>query len=420
MKIVFAEVITIGDELLYGQTLDTNSQWMGQELNRVGIKIGRKTAIGDRREDIVSALDEAQQRADIILITGGLGPTKDDITKTILADYFDSPISLHPQALADLKALFAQRNYPLTALNEQQAALPERCEMVPNAMGTAPGMWFEQDGKVFVSMPGVPYEMKAMMTDTVLPRLQETFALPVIFHQMVQTVGIGESWLAEKIADWENTLPEHIRLAYLPSFGKVKLRLTATGDNLLDLEESVAKQVQTLEPLIAQYIFGYGDISFEEAIGRDLLSVGKTLALAESCTGGLVAHRITSVPGSSRYFRGGLIPYDNALKINPLGVKESTLRQHGAVSEATVREMAENVRRLLGADVGLATSGIAGPGGGTAEKPVGTIWIALADASTTVAKKLTLGNDRLVNVERTNVAVLNLLRQHLNQLLPAS
>ena len=420
MKIVFAEVITIGDELLYGQTLDTNSQWMGQELNRVGIKIGRKTAIGDRQEDIVSALDEAQQRADIILITGGLGPTKDDITKTTLADYFDSPISLHPQALADLKALFAQRNYPLTALNEQQAALPEKCEMVPNTMGTAPGMWFEQDGKVFVSMPGVPYEMKAMMTDTVLPRLQETFALPVIFHQMIQTVGIGESWLAEKIADWENALPEHIRLAYLPSFGKVKLRLTATGDNLLDLEESVAQQVQSLEPLIAQYIFGYGDVSFEEAIGRDLLSVGKTLALAESCTGGLVAHRITSVPGSSRYFRGGLIPYDNALKINPLGVKESTLRQHGAVSEATVREMAENVRHLLGADVGLATSGIAGPGGGTAEKPVGTIWIALADASTTVAKKLTLGNDRLVNVERTNVAVLNLLRQQLNQLLPAS
>ena len=420
MKIVFAEVITIGDELLYGQTLDTNSQWMGQELNRVGIKIGRKTAIGDRREDIVSALDEAQQRADIILITGGLGPTKDDITKTTLADYFDSPITLHPQALSDLKALFAQRNYPLTALNEQQAALPEKCEMVPNPMGTAPGMWFEQDGKVFVSMPGVPYEMKAMMTDTVLPRLQETFALPVIFHQMIQTVGIGESWLAEKIADWENALPEHIRLAYLPSFGKVKLRLTATGDNLLDLEESVAQQVQTLEPLIAQYIFGYGDVSFEEAIGRDLLSVGKTLALAESCTGGLVAHRITSVPGSSRYFRGGLIPYDNALKINPLGVKESTLRQHGAVSEATVREMAENVRQLLGADVGLATSGIAGPGGGTAEKPVGTIWIALAEASTTVAKKLTLGNDRLVNVERTNVAVLNLLRQQLNHLLPAS
>lgn len=420
MKTIFAEVITIGDELLYGQTLDTNTQWMGQELNRVGIKISRKMAIGDRREDIVSALDEAQQRADIILITGGLGPTKDDITKLTLAEYFDSPIILRPQALADLKALFAQRNYPLTALNEQQAALPEKCEMVPNTMGTAPGMWFEQDGKVFVSMPGVPYEMKSMMTDTVLPRLQETFALPVIFHQMIQTVGIGESWLSEKIAHWETALPEHIRLAYLPSFGKVKLRLTATGDNLLDLEKDVAKQVQALEPLIEKYIFGYGDISLEETIGRDLLAAGKTLALAESCTGGLVAHRITSVPGSSRYFRGGLIPYDNALKISPLGVKETTLRQHGAVSEATVREMAENVRQLLGADVGLATSGIAGPGGGTADKPVGTIWIALADASTTVAKKLTLGNDRLVNIERTNVAVLNLLRQQLDDSLSNS
>ena len=420
MKITFAEVITIGDELLYGQTLDTNTQWMGQELNRVGIKISRKVAIGDRREDILSALDEARARADIILITGGLGPTKDDITKTTLADYFDTPVTLHPQALADLKALFAQRNYPLTALNEQQAALPERCEMVPNTMGTAPGMWFEQDGKVFVSMPGVPYEMKAMMTATVLPRLQETFALPVIFHQMIQTVGIGESWLSEKIADWEAALPEHIRLAYLPSFGKVKLRLTATGDNLLDLEEAVAEQVRAVEPLIEQYIFGYGDVSLEEAIGRDLLSAKKTLALAESCTGGFVAHRVTSVPGSSRYFRGGLIPYDNALKMNPLGVKEATLRQHGAVSEATVRAMAENVRQVLGADVGLATSGIAGPGGGSAEKPVGTIWIALADASTTVAKKLTLGSDRRVNIERTSVAVLNLLRQHLNHRLPTS
>ncbi|MGB3848627.1 MAG: competence/damage-inducible protein A [Tunicatimonas sp.] len=417
MKIIFAEVITIGDELLYGQTLDTNTQWMGQELNRVGIKISRKMAIGDRREDIVSALDEAQQRADIILITGGLGPTKDDITKTTLADYFDSPISVHPQALADLKSLFAQRNYPLTALNEQQAALPDKCEMVPNAMGTAPGMWFEQDGKVFVSMPGVPYEMKAMMTSTVLPRLQETFALPVIFHQMIQTVGIGESWLAEKIADWETALPEHIRLAYLPSFGKVKLRLTATGDNLLDLEEEVATQVTALEPLIKKYIFGYGDISLEEAVGRDLLAAGKTLALAESCTGGLVAHRVTSVPGSSRYFRGGLIPYDNALKVKPLGVAQATLREHGAVSEATVREMAAKVRTLLGADVGLATSGIAGPGGGTAEKPVGTIWIAVADEEGTYAKKLTLTNNRMVNVQRTNVAVLNLLRLRLNDLL---
>ena len=417
MKSVFAEVITIGDELLYGQTVDTNTQWMGQELNRIGVKIIRKTSIGDRKEDIVSALDEATSRADIVLITGGLGPTKDDITKTTLAEYFDTPITLRPQALADLKALFAERNFPLTALNEQQAALPERCIMVPNTMGTAPGMWFEDDGKVYVSMPGVPYEMKTMMTRTVLPRLQETFALPVIVHQMIQTVGIGESWLSEKIADWETALPKHIKLAYLPSFGKVKLRLTAVGDNMLDLERDVAEQAKQVEPLIKKYVFGYGDISLEEAIGRDLVEAGKTLALAESCTGGFVAHAVTSVPGSSRYFRGGLIPYDNALKIDPLGVREETLRQHGAVSEETVREMAENVRKLLRSDVGLATSGIAGPGGGTPDKPVGTIWIALADASTTVAKKLTLSKDRSVNVRRTSVAVLNLLRLHLSGLL---
>ena len=417
MKNVFAEVITIGDELLYGQTVDTNTQWMGQELNRIGVKIIRKTSIGDRKEDIISALNEAHTRADIILITGGLGPTKDDITKKTLAEYFDTPITMRPQALADLKTLFVERNFPLTALNEQQATLPEKCMMVPNRMGTAPGMWFEEAGKVYVSMPGVPYEMKAMMTHTVLPQLQETFALPVIFHQMIQTVGIGESWLAEKIADWEDALPEHIKLAYLPSFGKVKLRLTAVGDTLLSLERDVAEQVKQVVPMINQYVFGYGEISLEEAIGRDLLHVGKTLALAESCTGGLVAHAVTSVPGSSRYFRGGLIPYDNSLKIDPLGVREETLRQHGAVSEETVREMAENVRKLLRADVGLATSGIAGPGGGTPEKPVGTIWIALADESTTVAKKLTLTKDRSVNIQRTNVAVLNLLRLHLNGLL---
>ena len=420
MKDVFAEVITIGDELLYGQTVDTNTQWMGQELNRIGVKIIRKTAIGDRKEDIVSALDEAATRAAIILITGGLGPTKDDITKVTLAEYFDTPITLHPQALADLKALFAERNFPLTALNEQQAALPEKCIMVPNTMGTAPGMWFEEAGKVYVSMPGVPYEMKTMMTRTVLPRLQETFALPVIVHQMIQTVGIGESWLSEKIADWETALPEHIKLAYLPSFGKVKLRLTAVGDNALELEQQVAEQVEQVEPLIRKYVFGYGDISLEEAIGRDLMIKGKTLALAESCTGGFVAHTVTSVPGSSRYFRGGLIPYDNALKVEPLGVRAETLQQHGAVSEATVREMAEGVRTLFKADVGLATSGIAGPGGGTPEKPVGTIWIALADASFTTAKKLTLSKDRLVNIRRTTVAVLNLLRMHLNNQLNAS
>ena len=413
MKNVFAEVITIGDELLYGQTIDTNTQWMGQELNRIGVKIIRKTSIGDRKEDIVSALEEASTRADIVLITGGLGPTKDDITKVTLAEYFDTPISIRPQALADLKALFAERNFPMTALNEQQAALPEKCIMVPNTMGTAPGMWFEEAGKVYGSMPGVPYEMKTMMTRTVLPRLQETFALPVIFHQMIQTVGIGESWLAEKIADWEDNLPPHIRLAYLPSFGKVKLRLTAVGDNMLDLEREVAEQVERVAPIIDQYVFGYGEIQLEEAIGHALIQSGKTLALAESCTGGFVAHTVTSVPGSSRYFRGGLIPYDNSLKIDPLGVREETLQQYGAVSEETVREMAENVRTLLRADIGLATSGIAGPDGGTPEKPVGTIWIALADDSSTTAKKLTLGQDRLVNIQRTTVAVLNLLRLQL-------
>ena len=414
MKNIFAEVITIGDELLYGQTLDTNTQWIGQQLNLIGIKIIRKVAIGDAREEIISALDEASHRADIILITGGLGPTKDDITKKTLAEYFDSPISMHPQALADLKKLFAERNYPLTALNEGQAMLPDKCTMIPNTMGTAPGMWFEEQGKIYVSMPGIPYEMKTMMTRTILPKLLNQFALPVIVHQMIQTVGIGESWLSEKIAQWEDALPSHIRLAYLPSFGKVKLRLTAVGEDREQLQREIDEQVEQVAPLIKKYIFGYGEVLLEEAIGRDLLAHHQTLALAESCTGGFIAHSLTSIPGSSRYFRGGLVPYDNWLKIDVLGVDEALIRQHGAVSEETVRAMAENVRNLLQSDIGLATSGIAGPGGGTPDKPVGTIWIAVADADNTITKKLTLSHDRLVNIHRTEVAALNLLRQHLN------
>ena len=417
MKNIFAEVITIGDELLYGQTLDTNTQWIGQQLNLIGIKIIRKVSIGDAREEIVSALEEASHRADIILITGGLGPTKDDITKKTLAEYFDSPISMHPQALADLKQLFAERNYPLTALNEGQAMLPDKCTMIPNTMGTAPGMWFEAQGKVYVSMPGIPYEMKTMMTRTILPKLPTQFALPVIVHQMIQTVGIGESWLSEKIAQWEDALPSHIRLAYLPSFGKVKLRLTAVGENREQLQSEIDEQVEQVAPLIQKYIFGYGEVLLEEAIGRDLLSYHQTLALAESCTGGFIAHSITSIPGSSRYFRGGLVPYDNRLKIDVLGVDEALIRQHGAVSEETVRAMAENIRNLLQSDIGLATSGIAGPDGGTPDKPVGTIWIAVADADNTVVKKLTLSHDRLVNIHRTEVAALNLLRQLLNGFL---
>ncbi len=328
MRPVWAEVITIGDEILYGQTLDTNTQWMGQRLNEIGVKIIRKVALGDQREEIVKGLDEASQRADIILITGGLGPTKDDITKKTLAEYFDTPLIMNEEILQHITDLFTKRNLKMNALNEAQALVPRDCTVIPNSQGTAPGMWFEHDEKVYVSMPGVPYEMETMMSESIIPKLREVFALPVIYHQMIQTVGIGESWLAEQIEEWEDNLPPHIRLAYLPSFGRVKLRLTAVGENRLQLEEDVAAQVRQLEPIIQKYIYGYGDKTLEEAVGELLNEAEKTLAVAESCTGGFLAHSLTSIPGSSRYFQGGVVAYSNALKTSLLGVLEETLSNH--------------------------------------------------------------------------------------------
>ncbi|MFP4089465.1 MAG: competence/damage-inducible protein A [Cyclobacteriaceae bacterium] len=410
MENVFAEVITIGDEILYGQTLDTNTQWIGTKLNEIGVRIRRKVSVPDLKEEILKALDEAAGRADIILITGGLGPTKDDITKKTLAEYFDTPLVRNAEALAHITALFASRGRQITPTNETQADLPQSCTMITNTMGTAPGMWFEQRGKIFVSMPGIPYEMKAMMKKSILPMLKKLFVLPVIHHQMIQTVGIGESWLSDRIAAWEDALPVHIRLAYLPSFGNVKLRLTATGENLDYLKKEVDAEVNKLLPLIDKYFFGLGDISLEAAIGQLLLEKKKTVALAESCTGGFVAHALTAIPGSSAYFRGGIIPYHNDLKENVLLVNKNTLVEHGAVSEQTVKEMALNVRKLMKADYGLASSGVAGPGGGTLEKPVGTVWIAVSDGEMTHTRKLSLTQDRMLNIRLTNVGLLNLLR----------
>lgn len=411
MKNVYAEVITIGDEILYGQTLDTNTQWIGQKLNEIGIRIKRKISIGDQKQEILNALQEAQDRVDIVLITGGLGPTKDDITKHTLAEYFGTTLVRNEEALAHITALFESRGRQITPTNEKQADLPAACTMIRNSMGTAPAMWFERDHTIFVSMPGVPYEMKCIMEEEILPRLRSHFMLPVIVHQMIQTVGIGESWLSDMIAEWEDQLPEHIRLAYLPSFGKVKLRLTGLGEDQQSLRAQVDEQVAKVLPLISKYVFGLGDISLEVAIANMLMEAGKTVALAESCSGGFIAHSLTSMAGSSAYFQGALVPYHNILKEEVLGVSGETLKDHGAVSQETVTEMAANVRELLKADYGLATSGIAGPGGGTPEKPVGTIWIAVADEQTVRSHKLQLTKDRMLNIQLTEVALLNLLRK---------
>jgi len=413
MKKVLAELITIGDEILYGQTLDTNAHWMSGELDAIGVKVIRRTTCGDQEEEILQALREAEQRADIILITGGLGPTSDDLTKPCLAKYFDSEIVMNKVALAELEAYMSSRGRELNKLTRLQAALPDKCDMVSNERGTACGMWFNKSAKVFVAMPGVPHEMKFMMTAKVMPRIKQEFDLPIIYHKIIRLAGIGESWLAEKIEAWENALPKSVKLAYLPTYGDLKLRLTSYGDNLEIQKLEVDQLVQSLLPLVQEYVYGYDADSLEMVIGRLLKEKNQKLALAESCTGGYVAHRLTSIAGSSDYFNGAMIPYQNELKIHQLGVSEDTIAQFGAVSEETVTEMAMNIKQKFNADYGLASSGIAGPGGGTDEKPVGLIWIACAVGNEVKTRKLNLTKDRDVNIKLTSVALMTLLHQRL-------
>lgn len=410
MQAVNAEIIAIGDELLYGQIMDTNSHWISQELDAVGVRVVRKTTVGDNRTDILTAFEEASKRANLILITGGLGPTQDDLTKPLLAEYFGCEIVEVPEAVAAVSAYFTRRGREMTLLNTLQGHLPTCCTYVPNEVGTAPGMWFEQKGCYWMSMPGVPHEMKKLVKDFVLPKLSQVFDLPVIYHKLIKTAGIGESWLADLIKDWENALPNHIRLAYLPSLGHVKLRLTAFGTNKEKLQQEVAAQIEVLLPQIEKYVYGYDEETLETALGKLLKNAGKTIALAESCSGGYVSHLITTVPGSSAYFQGAVVPYHNAFKERILGVKSETLSSHGAVSEATVAEMAEGVRQLFNADYGLASSGIAGPDGGTPDKPVGTVWIGCAGPEGVETRKLQLTQDRMLNIQLTGVAVLNLFR----------
>jgi nicotinamide-nucleotide amidase len=405
-----AELLTIGDELLFGQIVDTNAQWMSVALSNAGIRVIRKTTVGDEEDEMLLAFAEAEKRADIILITGGLGPTSDDLTKPCLAKYFGCGLKVHEEALAEVTEFFKSRGRELTEVNRQQAALPDCCEKITNKIGTAPGMWFERNGKVFVSMPGVPHEMKLMMTDIIIPKLKQTFRTIIIHHQVIRTVGIGESFLAEKISGWERSLPSHIKLAYLPGLGEVNLRLTAMGDSIASLKNDTDAFTKKLNGLVGEYIYGYGEEPLEVVVGKQLLEKRLTLAIAESCTGGYLSHLITSVPGSSAYFQGSMIPYSYEIKMDQLGVNPETLSKFGAVSEETIREMANLVRIKFNTDVGVATSGIAGPGGATPEKPVGTVWIAYADKRETKARKLQLSKDRILNIKFASMAALNLLR----------
>ncbi|MBC7570434.1 MAG: competence/damage-inducible protein A [Spirosoma sp.] len=406
-----AEVVTIGDEILFGQITDTNTAWIGTELTNIGIRVVRKTSVGDQREAILQILHEAHQRADVIIITGGLGPTKDDITKKTLCKYFGVGMVRNPDALALVTDFFEKRGREITEINRGQADLPANAVYLQNDWGTAPGMWFEQDNTVYVSLPGVPFEMKHLMSNRVLPKLTERFDPPIIKHKMIRTVGIGESFLAERIADWEDNLPPHIKLAYLPHFGQVRLRLTATGTDEPTLDRELANEVAKVMPLISKHVYGYDADELETVIGRLLMDKKLTLATAESCTGGYVASRITSVPGSSAYFLGSIVSYSNDVKINQLGVSAETIQQVGAVSEVVITQMAEGVRKVLNADVGIATSGIAGPDGGTPNKPVGTIWIAVSTDQRIVTRLLKLGPYRDQNIQLTTTYVLNLLRE---------
>jgi len=408
-----AEIISIGDELLIGQVVNTNASWISAELNKSGISVSRITAIGDNAEDINQALRTACEKNDIVLLTGGLGPTKDDKTKKILAAYFDSGMIFHEPTFERIKKLFKARNFDLTAINRQQAEIPEKCTPLPNVNGTAPGMWFEKNGKVIVSMPGVPFEMQPMVTNEVIPRLQKKYKLPFIYHKTIMTHGMPESKLAERIKEIENNLPEHIKLAYLPQPGIVRLRLSASGPDKKKLEKEVNDYCRKFLEVIPELIFGYDDITLEEVVGQLLKEKNLTVSTAESCTGGYLAHLITSIPGSSEYYKGSVISYANEVKMQELHVSQADLDTHGAVSRQVVEQMAAGVRKKLGTDYSLSTSGIAGPDGGTEEKPVGTVWIALAGPNGVQSKLFHFGEHRQRNIRRSALAALDMLRLEL-------
>lgn len=410
---VRAEIITIGDEILYGQILDTNTQWISFELDKLGIKTIRKSSIGDSDEEITAILNEAKLRADVVFITGGLGPTKDDLTKKVLADFFQCSLEMNVDALNDVTNFFLKRGRELTDINRDQALLPTKAHFIPNKQGTAPCMWFDEFGVIWVSMPGVPFEMKAIMENEVIPKLVSHFKTPVIYHKVIKTIGIGESYLSELIQDWESSLPAHIKLAYLPSLGIVKLRLTVFGEDIEKLKIEVEKQIDALRPLINSYIFGYNKDEISEVVGHLLINNMATIAVAESCTGGHLAHQFTSVAGSSEYFAGGVISYSNQIKRDVLHVSESIFKIDGAVSEACVIAMAQGIRSKFKVNFGIATSGIAGPSGGSIEKPVGTVWIALASEGEVITRKLQLGGNRLQNIHMTSLNSLNLIRRYL-------
>lgn len=412
---MIAEIITIGDEILIGQIVDTNSAWMAQKLNLAGVKVKQITSVSDDRQHILDTLYQASQRADLILITGGLGPTKDDITKKTLADYFQTGFRTDIDALKNVERIFARYHVPVSDINKKQAEVLENCTTLLNLNGTAPGMWIENKNKIYISMPGVPFEMMYMMEELVIPKIKETFKLPNIYHHTILTAGIGESILAEKMSDVEDSLPEHIKLAYLPKLGMVRLRLSGSGSDAEKLNLEIRSFSKRIIDLIGEYVVIESDIALEKVI-LDLMEFkGLSLSTAESCTGGYISHLITQQPGSSKVFVGGAVCYSNQLKMDMLGVSEQTIRDFGAVSEETVLEMAIGAKSEYKSDYSISVSGIAGPDGGSTEKPVGTVWIAISGKTKTISKKFTFGNKRIQNIERSAISALTLLLKLLKE-----
>lgn len=412
---MLAEIITIGDEILIGQVIDTNSAWMGKELNKIGIRVKQITSISDDPAHITAALTEAQNRADIILITGGLGPTKDDVTKHTLAHYFNMPLRRDAATLANVEAIFARLNRPMIEVNIKQADVPDGCTVIQNKNGTAPCMWFDINGKVIVSMPGVPFEMMYLMEEDILPKLKRTFNLPVIVHRTILTVGLGESFLAQQIEAIEDSLPAHIKLAYLPKLGQVRLRLSGVGLNEDILKEEVDRYAAQIIRQLERYVAAEEDVPLEKAVLDLMKKRGLTLSAAESCTGGNLAHVLTQHAGASAVFVGGAVTYANELKKSILGVQETTLATFGTVSEETVIEMATGAINQFQTDYSIAISGIAGPDGGTSEKPVGTVWIAIGTKEKAVAKLFNFTNKRIQNIERATTSALTMLLNLLKQ-----
>ena len=408
-----AEIITIGDELLIGQVVDTNSAWMAQQLLKQGIHITRITSISDTQLAITNALETAFNTHSLVLLTGGLGPTKDDITKKALADFFGVELTFDEATFEKIKTLFKQLGKTMTPSHHEQCYMPANAQLLENKLGTAPAMWFEKDNRVIVSMPGVPFEMKYLMEYEVLPKIKTHFPGSPLAQRTILTVGEGETRIAQRIESYLETLPDTVKIAYLPSLGHVRIRLSATGEDSDKLETYLNDITKEVSLLIPEFIYGYDEQHLEAVVGEMLMKNELTLSTAESCTGGFLAHKITSISGSSRYFIGSVIAYSNQIKENQLGVNTTTLTNYGAVSEQTVIEMVKGALALLKTDIAVATSGIAGPGGGTPEKPVGTIWLAVGNRNHTLTLKLQLNKDRLRNIQYTAIKALDLIRQFL-------